>query len=151
MDAEETLCLLQLPDPCLLAILQCLEHDPVSLSAAARTHSRLHKLSQMVPRHIRRTIDEPEVDWLLKNLSKYGKNVQTLSLMGLLDDYDDGHPFLHELPTILHLTSLELTDFDLLLRPGKGYSGHGNRQKFEGVLGAASKSCAFMAVSFLMG
>jgi hypothetical protein len=82
MEAEEALCLLQLPGPCLLAILQCLEHDPASLYAAARTHSRLQKLSQIVPRHIRRTIQESEVDRMLKNLSKYGKNVQTLVLKG---------------------------------------------------------------------
>ena len=35
--------LLQLPDACLLAVLQCCADDPRSLFSAARAHSRLHQ------------------------------------------------------------------------------------------------------------
>jgi hypothetical protein len=35
--------LLQLPDACLLAVLQCCADEPCSLFSAARAHSRLHQ------------------------------------------------------------------------------------------------------------
>jgi hypothetical protein len=42
-DTESGPLLLQLPDTCLLAVLQCLAEDAASLCNAARVHSRLHQ------------------------------------------------------------------------------------------------------------
>jgi hypothetical protein len=47
-DEEPVFLLEHLPDPCLLAVLQHLADDPVSLCNAARAHSRLHQAAEIV-------------------------------------------------------------------------------------------------------
>lgn len=42
-DASDTFPLLDLPDPCLLAVMRCFSDDPQSLFCAAQAHSRLHQ------------------------------------------------------------------------------------------------------------
>ena len=141
MEAEEPVSLLlQLPEPCLLAILRLLEHDPDSLCAAARAHSRLHQVALLVPRHIKAVVNQQRLDSLLQHLSQHSSSVQVASMdlkgtqieirHGPHGPHNEPWPTLRQLPTSRKLASLQLTDFNVQMQPGHG---------FEGVLGAAAQ------------
>ena len=125
--------LLELPDPCLLAVLHktAHKHDPFdqrSLLNAARAHSRLHHLAALVLRSIKAQVKEQQhADSMVQYLSKHGQHIDSLELWGSgpLEDTIT----LQELPPRLHLTSLHLLGLCVQLQPGNG---------FQGVLGAAA-------------
>jgi hypothetical protein len=92
-DAESAPLLLQLPDTCLLAVLQCLADDPASLCSAARAHSRLHQAAVLELNSIRKSINtEQQLDSsLLPYLAKHGQHVNHIYLYV---------PFLSSRPTV---------------------------------------------------
>jgi hypothetical protein len=69
---EPVLPTLELPDPCLLAVLQHCADDPGSLCSAARAHSRLHQAAVMVCGSVTLPPYENHLDSLRVYLSKYG-------------------------------------------------------------------------------
>jgi hypothetical protein len=119
--------LLELPDSCLLAVLQYTAAiDQRSLFSAARAHSRLHQAAVAALRSI--TADVPQqqqLDGVLLYLGKHGSLVDRLDLRGK----GDVPACLHQLPPSMHPTSLQLNCLRLQVQPGNGY---------EGVLGAAA-------------
>ena len=117
---EETQ-LLQLPDPCLLVVLQNCADDLHSLFSAARAHSRLHQaavqaLSSITVSGIQQ---QQQVDGLLRYLSKYGHQVDSMDLTCSRFD----RIRLCQLPDHLHLSSLKLAHPELQLQPGSGVQG----------------------------
>jgi hypothetical protein len=119
--------LLDLPDPCLEAVLQfCADDDLCSMFSAARAHSRLHQAAAAALDSIYATpTQQQRVDGVLYYLSLHGQHINGLDLEGT----EDCSVSLSELPPSLQLTSLELNGFLLQLQPGGG---------FNGVLGAAA-------------
>jgi hypothetical protein len=142
MEAEEPVpLLLQLPEPCLLVILQLLEHDPDSLCAAARAHSRLRQVALIIPRHIKAVVNQQRLDSLLQRLSQHSSSVQVASIHLRGTRIHDRHwqqevpayepwPNLLQLPSNLKMTSLVLDNMRLQMQPGRG---------FQGVLGSAAQ------------
>jgi hypothetical protein len=120
--------LLALPDPCLLAVLQCCAaEDQRSLFNAARAHSRLHKAATLALSSVHITVQQQrQVNNVLVYLDRHGSHVNSLKLSQLQNDRRAG-PLRH-MPSTLQLHILELSRWPLQLAPGNG---------FEGVLGAA--------------
>jgi hypothetical protein len=134
MEGEESaavLSLLDLPDPCLLAVLQCVAADDQrSLFSAARAHSRLHQAAAAALRSITAVLAiQQQVEGVLHYLSLYGQHFYSLNLTG--NDERSGDIF--ELPPNVQLHSLQLSGFNLQLQPGGG---------LHGVLGAAASVAA---------
>jgi hypothetical protein len=118
---QEASQLLQLPDPCLVAVLQCCSSDLVSLFSAARAHSRLHQaavqaLSTITVGRVRR---QQQIDGLLLYCSRHGQHVDGIDISGNL--FEDIR--LSQLPNDLKLQSLKLAHMDLQLQPGSGFQG----------------------------
>ena len=121
--------LLQLPDPCLPAVLRCCDTHS-SICSAARAHSRLHQAAIEALTSITldksqssRVLRQPRLDSLVDvYLPRYGQHVDSIDI-----SLNTGR--LRQLPTTLtKLTSLTAKHMDLQLLPGCGYPG---------VLGAA--------------
>jgi hypothetical protein len=79
--------LLQLPDACLLRVLQCLVADndyqfnQRSLFSAARAHTRLHAVAAEVLSALRaHVLGQQRVDGVLRYLSRHGQHVTSISL-----------------------------------------------------------------------
>jgi hypothetical protein len=77
--------LLQLPDPCLLAVLHCCAADPGSLFSLARAHSRLRQAVAVAVNSISVTIktsmrQQQQTDSLLLYLNNQGKHIGSLEL-----------------------------------------------------------------------
>jgi hypothetical protein len=127
VEPQESL-LLQLPDACLLAVLQCLSDDATSLCRAARAHSRLHQAAVLALSNIHKVITtRQQVDGsLLPYLRKHGQRCGSITLMEYNADGDTVS--LRQLVPSFHLTSLHLERLNVQLWPGNG---------FEGVLGPA--------------
>ena len=123
--------LLALPDPCLLAVLQCYAaDDPCSVFSAAGAHSRLHQAAVVALRSITAVVHQQrDVAGVLLYLSKHGQHIEYLELT--CDDWNTSK--ILQLPPYLHLTSLKLNGLGVQLQPGGG---------FQGVLGAASQVAA---------
>jgi hypothetical protein len=120
MADEEAVSLLQLPDPCLLAVLQCLADDAASLCSAARTHSRLHAAAVQALR----SINPPEIksqqllDSMMPYLKQHGQNVDELCLRA---HYSVA---LRQLPPeVDQLTSLHCLGGNVQLLPLDGFHG----------------------------
>jgi hypothetical protein len=113
--------LLQLPDPCLLVVLQCCADDLHSLFNAARAHSRLHQaaVQALSSVTVSRIQQQQQLDGLLRYLSKYGHQVDLMDLACSRFDRIS----LCQLPDHLHLSSLKLAHLDLQLQPGSGVQG----------------------------
>jgi hypothetical protein len=108
--------LLELPDPCLLAVLQCLADDPASLFSAARAHSRLHQAAVVALSRITVTMKTTQQQYgsLLPYLGKHGQHVDSMAIQcGVW----------HQLPDNLQLTSLQLDGALVQLQPGNGFQG----------------------------
>lgn len=121
MVAEESpFQLLALPDPCLLAVLQCCASDLRSLFSAARAHPRLHQAAVLALSSI--TVDrvrQQQVDGLLQYLTMYGQHLNNVTVAS-----DVVHLVtLRQLPPNLQPNSLDLTNFQLQLQPGGGAEG----------------------------
>jgi hypothetical protein len=130
VDAEQGFLLLQLPDSCLLAVLQCLSEDASSLCRAAKAHSRLHQAAVVVLDSISTSIKtQQQLDLsMLPYLSKHGQHVGHIYLKGRASLSPRGTVSLRQLPLMTKLTSLAFFSLDLQLQAGDG---------FQGVLGAA--------------
>lgn len=128
-DAESAPLLLQLPDTCLLEVLQCLAGDPASLCSAARAHIWLHQAAVVALNSIRKSIKTEQhlVSSLLPYLAKHGQHVNHISLY--VPFLSSSHTIsLRQLPSMNKLTSLVCSNFELQLHAADG---------FQGVLGAS--------------
>jgi hypothetical protein len=131
--------LLAIPEPCLLAVLQCCAAvDPRSLFNAARAHSRLYKavtslqsITIKIAKHTTRAQQQRQLNRALLYLSKHGKHIGSLILFG----QQGNAAILRQLPPILQPTSLQLEGCCLQLQPSRSiwYS-----RNFRGLLGAAA-------------
>jgi hypothetical protein len=113
--------LVDLPDPCLLAVLRCLADEPVSMFSAARAHSRLHQAAVVVLSRIRASVkNQQQLDnGLLPYMGKHGQHVDSLAVR-----CDWGTPpSLRQLPTSLQLTSLQLEGVSVQLQPDLAFQG----------------------------
>jgi hypothetical protein len=129
--------LLDLPDPCLVAVLRCCAEDPRSLFNAARAHSRLHHLVQIAASNISAVVpQQQQADNVLQYLAAYGQHIRSIGLAsGHHKFFDDPRSVkLHQLPysQLQELTGLKLEGLSVQLQPGWG---------FQGVLGVAVSTC----------
>ena len=104
--------LLALPDPCLLAVLQCCAADDQrSLCSAARANSRLHQAAVLALRSITVVVTKhAQADCVLRYLEKHAKHVDSLELEG---GVKFGRTALGALPMDLRLRSLHLDKWQL--------------------------------------
>jgi hypothetical protein len=112
--------LVELPDPCLLAVMHCLADQPASLFSAARAHSRLHQAAVVVLSSITVTLKTQQQleDSLLPYLGKHVQHVDTLKVCGCSLSLS-----LLQLPSKLQLTSLQLQHLAVQLQPGRSFQG----------------------------
>ena len=119
--------LLQLPDTCLLAVLQCCADDPRTLFSAARAHSRLHQAAVLAASSVTAVLLEPQQqpESVLLYLSKHGQHASSINLSAPLFWKHCGPAFsLRQLPKHLHrLESLRVCGLCVQLQPGHGYQG----------------------------
>jgi hypothetical protein len=128
--------LLDLPDPCLLTVLQCCADELVSLFSAARAHSRLHQAAVLALQDATVSVSEEQVEGLLLYLDKHGKQMDSIDLDGEVEwggCQDQVTVTLRQLPPQLQPSSLCLSWFCLQLQAGGG---------FQGVLGPAARLAA---------
>jgi hypothetical protein len=135
MDADDSAStnIFDLPDHCLLAVMQLLVDNPVSLFSAAHAHSWLHQVAAVVLDRIStKDATQDKVNSMLPYLDKYGEAVHHLSLTNLgWTPTPTGHRYgrgaskvsLRELPSTLYLSSLELVDCQVQLQPGNVFQG----------------------------
>jgi hypothetical protein len=91
--------LLQLPDHCLLNIMQCLVGDPRTLFRAARAHRRLHQAAVLAASTTWACdLTQQRVDSIQLYFQKYGQHVSNIILAG--------SPYLTQAPTISILIQL---------------------------------------------
>ena len=133
MAGAESLLLVELPDPCLLLVLQYLAaNNQRSLFSAARAHSRLRQAAQEALRSITLQLSEQQqMDGVMAYLGEYGQQVNNLELKG--HGHCDNAIHLRQLPRAadeaefvgpqLQLTILQLQDLRLQLQPGNGAQG----------------------------
>jgi hypothetical protein len=115
--------LLELPDPCLLAVMQhCAVDDQRSLFSAATAHSRLHQAAVLALQSITASLPEQEhMDSLLLYLWRHGQKVDSITFQGDEDWNDEVK--LCQLPQVAQLSSLCLKWMKVQLHPGKGCLG----------------------------
>jgi hypothetical protein len=127
--------LLQLPDACLLAILQCCADNQRSLFSAARAHSRLHQAAVLAASSIMVVLKEAktvqktvkqrrqQTNSVLRYLRKHGQHVSSIDIPA---DLCLGFVIfsLRWLPQhMCKLQSLTASNLCLQLQPGRGYKG----------------------------
>ena len=116
--------LLELPEPCLLAVLRCCADDPRSLFSAARAHSRLHQAAVQSLNSITAVLhQQQQVDSMLLYLDNNGQHVSSLAIDG------GEHQFWLQLQQLPHaklqgLSSLQVSQMLLQLQPGFDDLGH---------------------------
>jgi hypothetical protein len=139
MPKGRPLALLQLPDACLLAVLQCLSDDPASVCSAARAHSKLHQAAVLALSTITANLTTQQQldDSLLPYLAEHGQYIDSIHLLGCdnstVPAYHMAHaPSLRELPPSLQINSMHFDSMQLQLV--------GSADGVQGVLGAASPS-----------
>jgi hypothetical protein len=116
--------LLDLPAPCLLAVLQCCAaNDQRNLFSAARAHSRLHQAAVTVLHSISTAApEEQQVDSVLLYLDRHGSHVDSPKMRGRESGFE-GPLTLEQFPPDLQLHSLDLAQFHVQLLPGNGSQG----------------------------
>ena len=130
---SDTVSLTDLPDPCLLEVLQCLADDNTcnqqSLFRAARAHSRLHQAAVTVLRSVTAYVTtQQQLDGALLYLSRHAQHIDTIDISGH-SSYSEYcmKPYaelsLRQLPHNLQLTSLRLCKMCVQLQPGIGFPG----------------------------
>jgi hypothetical protein len=131
------LLLTELPDPCLLAVLQyCAADDMRSVFNAARAHSTLHQAALVALRRIwLNCTQQHQADGVLTYLSKHGPHVDSVYLTG---QTNCAVAFRH-LPSGLQLSSLQFFGCGVQLQRGNGFAG---------VLGAAAGLAALKKFDF---
>jgi hypothetical protein len=117
--------LLALPDPCMLAVLQCCAVDQHTLFCAARAHSRLHKAAVLAVRSITAVLtDQQQADDMCMYLTKHSQHIDRIHLKATRDEVS-----IRQLPATLRLHSFVCENICVQLQPGEG---------FQGVLGLAA-------------
>ena len=122
---ERPTLLLDLPDPCLLKVLQCCADDQRSLFNAARAHPTLHRAAVVALSSISADIwRQRKVDGaVLLYWSKYRQHVRSVTVAGYPENYRRAI-HVRELPPDLQLNRLELTsNLNVQLQPGGGFQG----------------------------
>jgi hypothetical protein len=116
--------LLELPDSCLMAVLQRTADDLglQSLFSAARAHSKLHETATVALRSISVTnLHWQQAHSLLLYLAQHGQHVDSLALQ---EDQKWAKPVFHlQLPAKVQPGSLQLPGFQIQLQPGKTCRG----------------------------
>ena len=118
--------LLDLPEPCLLAVLHCCTDDHRSLFSAARAHSRLHQAAVQSLSSVRAMLhQQQQMDSVLLYMTNHGQHVSSIDIDGLR-----GAVLLQELPhtKLQGLSSLNLSRLYLQLQQrhnNLGVLGHG--------------------------
>jgi hypothetical protein len=74
--------LLELPDPCLLAVLQFCADEQDSLFSAAWAHSRLHQAVLALPHLTAVVSQQKQLDGVYEYLDKHGQRLSSVSLGG---------------------------------------------------------------------
>jgi hypothetical protein len=119
MDSEEPpSLLLALPDPCLMAVLEYCADDQRTLCSAARAHSRLHQAAVLALRSItaRLRTGSKRMDSVMLYMGKHAQRADSFRLL-------DGCLTFGQMPPDLQLSSLEIGDVPLQLRPRNGCRG----------------------------
>jgi hypothetical protein len=117
--------LLDLPNPCLVAVMCCCAEDLHSLFSAARAHSRLHQAAVLAISSIRTVVrQQQQADSVLLYLSNHGQHVDSIDLAGL-EAADSALFEVRELPRnkLQGLSSLAFSRMRLQLQPGDGFKG----------------------------
>jgi hypothetical protein len=119
--------LLQLPEPCLVAVLGYCADDPRSLFSAARAHSRLQQAAAVAASSIKAVravvTEQQQADSVLLYLAHHGQHVDSISIekpQGI-----KGWVRITELPheQLQGLSSLSCTGLALRLQPWNGSQG----------------------------
>jgi hypothetical protein len=113
--------LLQLPDPCLEAVMCCCASDPRSLFSAARAHSRLHQAAVLAASSIQADVsDKRHVNSVVRYLTNHGQHVHSAAMHSVGEIVS-----LSRLPhsKLQGLSSLRFRDMRLQLGPGNGWPG----------------------------
>ena len=105
--------LLELPNPCLMAVLQLCAKEQRSLFSAARAHSRLHQAVVALSSFTAVVPQQQQLDGVYSYLNKHGQHLDSISLEG----HWDGSVSLRELPAHLQLSSMQLGQLCLQLLP----------------------------------
>jgi hypothetical protein len=124
MEKHAPVSLVDLPDPCLLAVLRCLADGPISLFSAARAHSRLHQTAVVALSSIIVDVKKQEqMDGVLLYLEQHGKHVGSVHLQVLRCELH--HTLtLCKMPPNLQLHSLQCDNLRLQLQPSSdGFQG----------------------------
>jgi hypothetical protein len=121
MDDESVFPLLQLPGPCLLAVLQCCAADDQrSLFSAARAHSRLHQAAVVALSSITAVLPpQQNAHSVMLYLGKHGRHVAGLKLKA----QHARTASLFQLPPLRQLSSLQLDSMMVQLHPRNGFQG----------------------------
>jgi hypothetical protein len=129
MDSEDSApSLLELPDPCVLALMQCCAADDLrSFFSAARAHSRLHQAAKVALTSITFTVrNQRQADKLIVYLHQHGQHVAHVDLTGsesLSVDFWELTVNLRQFPPGVPLISLQLNSLQLQLQSGRGCQG----------------------------
>ena len=130
MSTSDTMSLTDLPDICLLAVLQCrtaMADDNTwnqrSLLSAARAHSRLHQAAVTVLHSVKARVKTQKQ--MLLYLSRHAQHIDSLRISGESSDYSKPYAraFLRQLPNNLQLTKLRLSGVCVQLQPGGSFPG----------------------------
>jgi hypothetical protein len=113
--------LLELPDSCLVAVLQCCAAaDQRSVFSAARTHSRLHQAAVAALHSISALVPhQQQLDQVLLYLGKHGSLVGSIQL----ESKPSWRAALCKLPANLRLSSLQLEGLCLQLQHSYSFQG----------------------------
>ena len=121
---SQLLQLLQLPDPCLLAVLQCCAGDPCSLFSAARAHSRVHQAAVVALSSLTAgKVTQQRLDSVLLYLAKHGEHVDSMDLEGIYEGKQGRLARLRQLPTNMQLDSMQFIKMHLQMQPGSDFQG----------------------------
>jgi hypothetical protein len=125
------LLLQDLPDSCLLAVLQCCTAGPHrSVFNIARAHSRLHQAATVALRSIHATVrHDQQRDSVMLYLARHGRHIDSVTIYGQPEE-SSGVWLLSvlplsvcQLPPDLQLSSLQLSCLTVQLLPGNGSQG----------------------------
>ena len=114
--------LLQLPDYCLLSVLQFCADDPHSLFSAARAHSRLQQAAVLAASSISVLLQQQEqADSVVLYLTNHGQHVSSISI--LLMPSGPTISMRQLPPNLRKLATLQLRGVHVQLQPGDGFAG----------------------------
>lgn len=117
--------LLELPESCLLQVLQCCADNLHSIFSAARVHRRLHQAAMLAVNSITAVINcQGQASGLLVFLNtEHGQHIESINLRAPWSPGAEPTSNLWQLPTGLQLGSLELSALAVQLQPRDGFQG----------------------------